>query len=129
MTDYLDTPISWGSEIINGFVPSQYKDQTKFLHPPEFSKTPMFEGTVKEALLRKLSNPLGYDLSFDKLVEQKYQKGKPIVFVVDDYTRPNNHTKVILPIMIDPYYRTPGAHSPGVQFHQYGYTKVYRIIG
>jgi len=102
MTDYLDnTPISWGSEIINGFVPSQYKNQTKFLHPPEFSKTPMFEGTVKEALLRKLSDPLGYDLSFDKLVEQKYQKGKPIVFVVDDYTRPNNHTKIILPIMIE----------------------------
>ena len=46
MTEYLDTPISWGSEIINDFVPAKYKDQTKFLHPPEFSKSPMFEGTV-----------------------------------------------------------------------------------
>jgi nickel-dependent lactate racemase len=101
MTEYLDTPISWGSEIINHFVPSKYKDQTTFLHPPAFSKQPMFEGSVKEALFRKLNDPIGYNVSFDELVKEKYQKGKPIVFVIDDYTRPNIHTKIILPIMIE----------------------------
>ncbi|MHA1200563.1 MAG: lactate racemase domain-containing protein, partial [Candidatus Heimdallarchaeaceae archaeon] len=101
MTEYLDTPISWGVETINSFVSSKYKDQTKFLHPPEFSKKPMFEGTVKEALMKKLENPIGYDISFDELVKQKYVKGKPIVFVVDDYTRPNIHTKILLPLMIE----------------------------
>ncbi|MCE7740832.1 MAG: DUF2088 domain-containing protein [Candidatus Heimdallarchaeota archaeon] len=101
MTEYLDTPISWGAETINNFVPSRYMDQTKFLHPPEFSKKPMFEGTVKEALMKKLENPIGYDISFEELVKQKYQKGKPIVFAVDDYTRPNIHTKIILPLMIE----------------------------
>ncbi len=101
MTEYLDTPISWGSEIINYFVPEEYKENTKFLNPPEFSKKPMFEGTVKEALMKKLDNPIGYDISFDDLVKQKYEKGKPIVFAVDDYTRPNVHTKILLPMMIE----------------------------
>jgi len=101
MTEYLDTPISWGSEMINHFVPKEYEENTKFLHPPEFSKKPMFEGTVKEALLSKLNNPIGYDISFDELVKEKYKPGKPIVFAVDDYTRPNIHTKILLPIMIE----------------------------
>ena len=101
MTEYLDTPISWGSETINHFVPTKYKENTKFLHPPEFSKEPMFEGTVKEALMNKLNDPIGFEVSFDELVKEKYQPGKPIVFVIDDYTRPNIHTKILLPIMIE----------------------------
>lgn len=100
MTEYLDTPISWGSEMINHFVPAKYQNNTVVLHPPEFSKNPMFEGTLEEALMRKLADPFGYKVSFDKLVEQKYQPGKPIVFVVDDYTRPNIHTKILLPLML-----------------------------
>ena len=101
MTEYLDTPISWGSEYINEFIPKEYENQTKFLQPPEFSKKPMFEGSIAEALENVLNKPIGYDITFAELVKQKYEIGKPITFAVDDYTRPNVHTKVVLPILID----------------------------
>lgn len=100
MSDYLDTPLSWGSETLNDFIPIKYEKQTKFLHPPEFSKKPMFKGTVDEALDKVLATPIGYNVSFDELLNQKYEKGKPVVFAVDDYTRPNIHTKILLPKLI-----------------------------
>jgi nickel-dependent lactate racemase len=99
--DYLDTPISWGNEIINYFIPKEYENQTQFLHPPEFSKKKMYEGSVEDGLNKVLNNPIGFDVSFDELVKEKYTEGKPITFVVDDHTRPNLHTKIILPIMIE----------------------------
>lgn len=98
--DYLDTPISWGNEIINNFIPVKYEKQTKFLHPPDFSKKKMYEGSIEDALEEVLDNPIGYDKSYNELVKEKYEKGRPIVLVVDDHTRPNIHTKIILPLMI-----------------------------
>jgi len=98
---YLDTPISWGNEIINNFIPDKYEMQTKFLHPPDFSKKKMYNGSFEDALEHVLNNPIGYDKQYSELVKEKYEKGKPIVLVVDDYTRPNIHTKIILPLMIE----------------------------
>ncbi len=98
--DYLDTPISWGNEIINNFIPIKYEKQTKFLHPPDFSKKKMYDGSFEDALEQVLNNPIGYDKSYNELVKEKYEKGRPIVLVVDDHTRPNIHTKIILPLMI-----------------------------
>ncbi|MHA1303929.1 MAG: lactate racemase domain-containing protein [Candidatus Heimdallarchaeaceae archaeon] len=95
--EYLDTPISWGEEYINYFIPTEYKEQTKFLHPPDFSKKKQYEGTIEEALEKVLENPIGYDVSFSELLKSKYQPGNPVVIVIDDYTRPNIHTKIVLP--------------------------------
>ncbi len=100
MTEYISTPISWGSEFLDNFIPVEYEKQVKFLNPPEFSKKKLYEGTIEVGLEKVLQNPIGYDVSFDDLVKEKYEKGKPIIFAVDDYTRPNIHTKIILPIMI-----------------------------
>lgn len=100
MTKYLHTPISWGDDMLDEFIPSEYKDNVVFLNPPEFSKEKQFEGTIAEALEKVLQNPLGVDMSFDELVKEKYEKGRPITFAVDDSTRPNTHTKILLPILI-----------------------------
>jgi len=100
MTEYISTPISWGSDTLDNFIPKEFENQTKFLYPPEFSKKKLYEGTIEEALENVLQNPVGYDLGFDEYLKEKYIPGKPIIFAVDDYTRPNVHTKIILPIMI-----------------------------
>ena len=100
MNDYLSTPISWMDETIDYFIPSKYKGNVRYLHPPEFSRKKQYEGTIEEALDKVLKNPLGYDKSFDELIKDVYDPGKPIVFVVDDYTRPNIHTKIVLPILL-----------------------------
>ncbi|MHA1352673.1 MAG: lactate racemase domain-containing protein [Candidatus Heimdallarchaeaceae archaeon] len=98
--EYLDTPISWGDKFLNHFIPSEYKEKTKFLHPPEFSRKKQYEGTLEEAIDHVLENPIGYDITFAELVKQKYEPGKPIVIAVDDNTRPNIHTKKILPYFL-----------------------------
>ncbi len=99
--DYLDTPISWGEEYINHFIPSKYKEQTVFLHPPDFSRKKQYKGTIAEALREVLDHPIGYDVTFEELVKQKYEPGKPLVIIVDDNTRPNIHTKKILPPLME----------------------------
>jgi nickel-dependent lactate racemase len=101
MSEYMDTPISYGSEYITEFIPKKYADQTKFLNPPDFSKKPMYEGSIEEALEKVLNNPIGYDIPFAELLKQKYEVGKPIVFAVDDQTRPNIHTRIVLPLLIE----------------------------
>ncbi|MHA1828040.1 MAG: lactate racemase domain-containing protein [Candidatus Heimdallarchaeaceae archaeon] len=101
MTEYLDTPISWGDEMINHFIPKKYANQVKILQPPEFSRKKMYQGTIEEALEQVLNNPVGYDKSYAELIKEKYQQDKPITFVVDDYTRPNIHTKLVLPIIVE----------------------------
>ncbi|MHA1815880.1 MAG: lactate racemase domain-containing protein, partial [Candidatus Heimdallarchaeaceae archaeon] len=101
MSEYMDTPISWGSEYITEFIPKKYANQVKFLNPPDFSKKPMFEGSIDEALENVLNNPIGYDISFAELLKQKYEVGKPVVFAVDDQTRPNIHTRIVLPLLIE----------------------------
>ncbi len=100
MTEYLDTPISWGDSTLNHFIPKEFEKQTVFLQSPEFATKKQYEGSIVEELERVLHNPLGYNMSFDELVKEKYQKGKPIIFAVDDYTRPNKHTRILLPLLI-----------------------------
>lgn len=98
--EYISTPISWMDSTIDHFIPAKYKDNVKYLHPPEFSRKKQYEGTIEEALDKVLNNPIGYDKSFDELVKELYHPGRPIVFVVDDYTRPNIHTKILLPLLL-----------------------------
>jgi nickel-dependent lactate racemase len=62
-------------------------------YEPDFSD-------LKKKLNQVLDAPLGTK-AFNELVREVYSKGKRILFMVDDKTRPNLHTKILLPLIAE----------------------------
>jgi nickel-dependent lactate racemase len=86
----------YGSVIIDYFIPKALK-QVKILKPSPFTRD-FVDLDVKFHEL--LENPLGMDVSFHKLISQVYEVGKRITVIVDDHTRANVHTKLLLPMLL-----------------------------
>jgi len=93
---YHDTPLKYGSQEINDFIPQTIADVT-VLRIDEY--TPDFTD-MKKKLNEVLDSPLGTK-PFNELVKDIYSKGKRILFMVDDKTRPNLHTKILLPLIAE----------------------------
>jgi len=93
---YHHTPLNYGADEIDEFIPKSIKD-VSILQVGEY--TPDFTDLEK-----KLDNVLEFPIGlkpFDDVVMEVYQKGKRILFMVDDKTRPNIHTKILLPFIAD----------------------------
>ena len=93
---YHNTPLNYGDLEINNFISRDVKDVTvleieKYI--PEFTD-------IKKRLNQVLDSPLGTK-PFDDLVKEVYFKDKRILFMVDDKTRPNIHTKILLPLLTE----------------------------
>ena len=93
---YYKTPLKYGGQIIDDFIPKDVSDVT-VLRVDEY--TPDFSD-LKSKLTQVLDNPLGTK-SFNDLVNEIYAPGKRILFMVDDKTRPNIHTKILLPLVAE----------------------------
>lgn len=93
---YHSTPLKYGDQIIDEFIPKEVKDVT-VLRVDEY--TPDFPD-LKTKLLQVLDSPIG-SKPFNELVDDIYEEGKKILFMVDDKTRPNIHTKILLPLLAD----------------------------
>ncbi len=93
---YYKTPLKYGGTVIDEFIPKTIKDVT-VLEIDEF--TPDFSDFVAK-LNEVLENPIG-SKPFDELVQSVYSLGKRIMFMVDDNTRPNIHTRALLPILAE----------------------------
>lgn len=93
---YHKTPLKYGDLVIDEFIPKDLRDVT-FLRVGKFK--PNFTD-LKLRLNQVLDKPLG-SKPFDELVREIYSKGKHILFMVDDKTRPNIHTKILLPLITD----------------------------
>ncbi len=91
---YHNTPLKYGDQIIDEFIPKDIADVT-VLRVDEY--TPDFSD-LKARLNQVLDDPLG-SKAFNDLVHEIYEPGKRILFMVDDKTRPNVHTKVLLPLI------------------------------
>ncbi len=89
---YHRTPLKYGSETVDEFIPAKYS-KVRVLEISEYR--PDFDDFEKK-LNEVLENPIGTG-PFDELVKQCYVEGHDIIIIVDDNTRPNIHTKVILP--------------------------------
>ncbi|TFG09093.1 DUF2088 domain-containing protein [Candidatus Thorarchaeota archaeon] len=89
---YHKTPLKYGSHVIDEFIPTSL-DRVDVLqieeYHPDFSD---FEKKLDEVL----ANPLGTK-PFDTMVANRYSQGEKIIIIVDDNTRPNIHTRAILP--------------------------------
>lgn len=89
---HLDTPIWFETERVNYFVP---KDANcVYLRVPEIEVV----SNIKQEFSKALDSPLNSPPLKD-LVKTHYHRGNPIFILVDDSTRPNVHTRVLLPIL------------------------------
>ncbi|MHA2062457.1 MAG: lactate racemase domain-containing protein, partial [Candidatus Sifarchaeia archaeon] len=95
MDKYLNTPILYLDRVINEFILKQQIVQiaqiSHRLEPIE---------NVKTALLDALKNSKG-TLSFDSLVLSAIESRKKIVIGIDDNTRKNEHTKILLAYLVE----------------------------
>jgi len=93
---YHSTPLKYGDQIIDDFIPKAIKDVTVLRigkYSPDFTD-------MEKRLRHVLDSPLDTK-PFNDLVKEVYSKGKRILFMVDDKTRPNLHTKKLLPLIAE----------------------------
>ncbi len=93
---YHSTPLNYGGDEVDEFIPKSVKDVT-ILQVDDY--TPDFTDLEKK-LSAVLDSPIG-SKPFDEVVNEVYDTGKRILFMIDDKTRPNIHTRVLLPIIAD----------------------------
>ncbi|MBD3406899.1 MAG: DUF2088 domain-containing protein [Candidatus Lokiarchaeota archaeon] len=93
---YHKTPLKYGSVEIDEFIPSSLTDVT-VLKIGEFK--PDFNDFITK-LNEVLDNPID-SKPFDELVAEVYEKGNTIMIIVDDNTRPNVHTRAIIPVLME----------------------------
>ncbi|TFG27075.1 DUF2088 domain-containing protein [Candidatus Thorarchaeota archaeon] len=93
---YHSTPMKYGDKVIDEFIPKDVTDVT-ILRVDEYK--PDFTD-LKAKLYQVLDSPVG-SKPFNEVVDQLYSEGKRILFMVDDKTRPNIHTKILLPLIAD----------------------------
>ncbi len=89
---YHNTPLKYGNYVIDEFIPKSFTD-VRVLKIEEFE--PVFSD-FEEKLNEVLANPLG-TRPFDTMVSDLYSEGATVIIIVDDNTRPNIHTRAILP--------------------------------
>jgi len=93
---YHSTPLKYGDLLVDEFIPKEVRNVSVLRvdeYKPDFSD-------LKKKLNQVLEKPLG-SKPFDKVVKEVYSEGKRILFMVDDKTRPNIHTKILLPIIAE----------------------------
>jgi len=94
-----DIRLHYGDRVLSGFIPQKWIDQGRFLplHLP-----PRLPAIIDPAgaLAAALDRPVGESLPGGELVRRCSSRGK-IVILVDDYTRPNIHTRLLLPMLLD----------------------------
>ena len=91
---FLDTPIYYQKTKISHFIPKSAR--VRYLQVPELRILDDF----KEAFIESLKHPINTQ-SLEEIIVSNYYIGKPIVILIDDNTRPNIHTRALLPALKD----------------------------
>jgi len=93
MAEYMDTPIDYGEDEINDFIPKNAN--AKYLEiKGDFPEIVKIEEKLYEVLEKPIDSP-----ALKEVIEKNYSKGKAVIILVDDNTRPNIHTRILLPIL------------------------------
>jgi len=91
--EYLDTPLDYGEEEINYFIPKGANAKVLEITGdfPEITN-------IEEALTKVLEQPLDSP-PLKEVIAKHYSKGKTVIILVDDNTRPNIHSRILLPVL------------------------------
>ncbi|MHA2086224.1 MAG: lactate racemase domain-containing protein, partial [Candidatus Thorarchaeota archaeon] len=91
---YYKTPLKYGSIVVDEFLPSSLENVSVLKVAEFISDFTDFEKKLGEVL----DSPLG-SKPFDEVVGDTYEPGRTIMIIVDDNTRPNIHTRILLPLV------------------------------
>jgi nickel-dependent lactate racemase len=95
--EYLDISLLYGSDEISHFLPAN-RGKVKVIDPPKI-KSEILD--LKTDLINALENPTD-SLPLKDLVQQVYPgTGKKVLVLADDNTRPNLHTKLLHPLILN----------------------------
>ncbi len=87
----------YGADPIRDFIPEGFSN-VRVLESPEVSSE---ISSLADDLVRQLENPLNSP-PLKELVETHYPgSGKPVFLLTDDNTRPNIHTKILHPLILE----------------------------
>ncbi|HUT82508.1 MAG TPA: nickel-dependent lactate racemase [Candidatus Bathyarchaeia archaeon] len=94
MTDkYLDMPIDYGEDEINYYIPKGANAHYLEIKG-DFPEIKNIEKKLVEVLEKPIDSP-----PLKELIKNSYSKGKTVIILTDDNTRPNIHTRILLPIL------------------------------
>ncbi|MFX0207037.1 MAG: lactate racemase domain-containing protein [Candidatus Hodarchaeota archaeon] len=102
--------LPYGDRWLEGFLPEDYQGEIRVLKKER--KQPDFDN-VEKRLREVLNNPPEGIKSLSELIKGYYKSPKKVVVIVDDNTRPNTHTKILLPLFI-PYLQELGVKREDV---------------
>lgn len=90
---YLDIALKYDEKTVSHFIPKKLRKNVRILQAKGIEPINDLERRFTKVLL----DPLGMDQSFEEFMHQNYVEGENVTILVDDHTRPNVHTKIILP--------------------------------
>ncbi len=90
-TKFKNTPIDYGEDEINHFIPMSANAQYLEIEG-DFPEIVDIENKLIEVLEKPIDSP-----PLKEVIKKNYTKGKAVIILVDDNTRPNLHTRILLP--------------------------------
>ncbi len=90
--NFIDTPIFYNNQQTSFFVPKGVN--CRYLQIPVSKPIQDIVERYKEAIETPIKSP-----TLKELINKHYQEDYPVVILVDDHTRPNIHTRAILPLL------------------------------
>lgn len=93
MSNYYNTPLFFEKERISHFIPEGTSYEYLRVPKTDYLK----EEEIEKSLIEAIENPLDSS-SLKDLVDSNYL-GNHVTLIIDDHTRPNIHTRVLVPIL------------------------------
>ncbi|MCX6357469.1 MAG: lactate racemase domain-containing protein [Candidatus Aureabacteria bacterium] len=94
-----DIALGYGDQVLSGFIPREWIDSGRYLPLIMPKKIAPISDTAS-ALARAVENPIGDTVPLKAMLRNCF-KGGDIAILVDDYTRPNDHTRKLLPPFLE----------------------------
>lgn len=91
--------LHYGDQLLRGFIPQAWIDEGRYLPLVLPPKSPPISNPAG-ALASALEEPIGETAPFGEIVRSSHRGGNTSI-LVDDNTRPNLHTRLLLPLLIE----------------------------
>ncbi|MBI5573952.1 MAG: DUF2088 domain-containing protein [Elusimicrobia bacterium] len=94
-----DVVLHYGEKTLSDFIPQKVIDNGQFLPLVVPKKLPVIKN-VWQNLFDALEKPVGNQKPLSILIKENYAGGD-LSIIVDDHDRPNIHTRILLPVLVD----------------------------